>query len=419
MATEKKYLDLEGMKTYDTSVKNWAKSQDTSALDAAKAYADSLADNYEAAGSVATAKADLEKKIADAKKAGTDAQSSVSALTARVDEVETNIGSTDSLTTTAKNLVGAVNEVKAAVDSGNSASAISISTEQTTSGMLKSYTIKQGSTTVGTIDIPKDMVVKAGEVVQLKANEVTGYEAGTYIKLTIANATNDVIYINVGTLVDIYKAKANATQVQISIDSTTREISASIKAGSISATEIASDAVTTAKVADGNITKAKLATDVQTSLGKADVAETNAKTYANDLNTAMDTRVTAVETKLGTGTGSVTEQIATAKSEAISAAATDATAKADAAEKNAKSYADTKAAANKKLIDANTSSISSINTSLDIGGATANAIADAKKAGTDAQSSVNALTTRVTALESVSYVEISKEEIDSLFTTTG
>lgn len=208
-------------------------------------------------------------------------------------------------------------------------------------------------------------------------------------------------------MVDIYKAKANATQVQLTIDSATREISATIKAGSITATELASDAVTTAKVADGNITKAKLATDIQTSLGKADVAESNAKKYADGLNTAMDTRVSAVENKLGTGTGSVTEQIATAKSEAISTAATDATTKADAAETNAKSYADTKIAANKKLIDANTSSISSINTSLATGGATANAIADAKKAGTDAQSGVSALTTRVTALESVSYIEIS------------
>ncbi len=419
MATEKKYLDLEGLKTYDTSVKNWAKSQDTTTLNAAKAYADGLSDNYEAAGSVATAKADLEKKIADAKKAGTDAQSSVGALTTRVDKAETDIGSTDNLTTASKNLVGALNEVKAAVSSGNNASAISISTEVTAAGMLKSYTIKQGSTTVGSIDIPKDMVVKSGEVVQLKADEVTGYKAGTYIKLTIANATNDVIYINVGTLVDIYKAKANATQVQIAIDSTTREISASIKAGSVGATEIADGAITTVKIADGNVTKSKLATDVQTSLGKADSAEANAKKYADGLNTAMDTRVAAVEKKLGTGTGSVTEQIATAKSEAISAAATDATTKANTAEKNAKGYADTKAAANKKLIDANTSSISSINTSLAAGGATANAIADAKKAGTDAQSGVSALGTRVTALESVSYVEISKEDIDSLFTTTG
>lgn len=419
MATEKKYLDLEGLKTYDTSVKNWAKSQDTTTLNAAKAYADGLADNYEAAGSVATAKTDLEKKIADAKKSGTDAQSSVGALTTRVTKAETNIGNTDNLVTTSKNLVGALNEVKAAVSSGSNASAISISTEETTSGMLKSYTIKQGSTTVGTIDIPKDMVVKSGEVVQLKADEVVGYKAGTYIKLTIANAANDVIYVNVGTLVDIYKAKANAAQVQIAIDSTTREISASIKAGSVGATEIADGAITTVKIADGNVTKSKLATDVQTSLGKADSAEANAKKYADGLNTAMDTRVAAVEKKLGTGTGSVTEQIATAKSEAISAAAADATTKADTAEKNAKGYADTKSAANKKLIDANTSSISSINASLAAGGATANAIADAKKAGTDAQSGVNALGTRVTALENVSYVEISKEEIDSLFTTTG
>ena len=168
--------------------------------------------------------------------------------------------------------------------------------------------IKQGDATVGTINIPKDMVVQSGEVLV----DPEGQEPGTYIKLVLANATNDEIFVNVGSLVDIYKAKANATQVQLAIDSATREISASVVAGSIGTTELADASVTTVKIADGNVTKAKLSTEVQASLDKADAAavaleengavdqkiaaaEQAAKGHADDLNGAMDTRVKALE----------------------------------------------------------------------------------------------------------------------------
>lgn len=53
--------------------------------------------------------------------------------------------------------------------------------------------------------------------------------------------------------------------------------------------------------------------------------------------------------------------------------------------------------------------------SLAEGGATATAIADAKKAGTDAQTSVNELTKRVDSIEGTSYVEATDEEIKALF----
>jgi len=54
------------------------------------------------------------------------------------------------------------------------------------------------------INIPKDMVVSGGEVVDLADGEVEGKVAGTYIKLTLANATNDVLYIPAAKLDDTY-----------------------------------------------------------------------------------------------------------------------------------------------------------------------------------------------------------------------
>jgi hypothetical protein len=176
-------------------------------------------------------------------------------------------------------LVGAINEVRAAVEVGGTGSQVTIDTSTTTEGYLKTYTIKQGTTEVGKIDIPKDLVVASGEVVV----DPDGQTAGTYVKLTIANQEAPV-YINVADLVDAYTAQSSATQVQLAI-SGTNEISATIVAGSIGATELATNAVTTVKIADANVTAAKLADDAKAlfdTKGSADTALENAKDYTDE-----------------------------------------------------------------------------------------------------------------------------------------
>lgn len=71
-----------------------------------------------------------------------------------------------------------------------------------------------------------------------------------------------------------------------------------------------------------------------------------------DADTALDERLDAVELKLGEGEGSVTSQIATAKQEAIDAAATDASTKANQALADAKKYADDEDAKIEARVDA-------------------------------------------------------------------
>jgi hypothetical protein len=253
---------------------------------------------------------------------------------------------------------------------------VTITTKDTTEGYLKSYTVRQGETLVGVIDIPKDLVVTEGKIVV----NPEGQTAGKYIQLTIANQTNP-LYINVQDLVDVYTAAASASQVQIAI-SDTNEISATIVAGSIGTAELADGAVTTAKIADGAVVRGKLGKDVQESLDLADSALQESdisglKSDVSDIQTSLaaggataeaiadakkagtdaQASVTALDNKVGTlpeGSSTVigyvnakvagvkdwTDDIATAKSEAISAAATDATSKANAAETAAKAYAD-------------------------------------------------------------------------------
>lgn len=201
-------------------------------------------------------------------------------------EVAADLGNVDGLNTTAKTVVASINEVLAAVGAGGTAAAVTVEAKGASTDYAQVYEIKQGTSVVGTINIPKELVVQAGEVVV----NPSGQAAGTYIKLTLQNVA-DPLYIDVAKLVDIYTAKQGAAQVQLAIDAS-NEISATIVAGSIGSTELADNAVITAKIADANVTKAKLATSVQTSLDKADAAAPQATTYTKD---EVDALIEAVD----------------------------------------------------------------------------------------------------------------------------
>ena len=127
-----------------------------------------------------------------------------------------------------------------------------------------------------TINIPKDMVVSGGEVVELTEGQVEGKAAGTYIKLTLANASNDVLYIPASKLVDTYKGDSyiNVNGYTISLNVSTL------------ASTLASDNAFTSKYVstqafnsykEANETAYKNYAD-----GKANDAESNAKTYVNN-----------------------------------------------------------------------------------------------------------------------------------------
>lgn len=135
------------------------------------------------------------------------------------------------------------------------------------------------------IDIPKDMVVESGSVVDITYNAIDGKlydgftdvtelikgaggtateaDAGKYIKLIIANANSNILYIAAKDLVDIYTVEQNATQVQLAIDNN-NVISATIVAGSINTTELANGAITTIKIADDAVTADKISISAHT-----------------------------------------------------------------------------------------------------------------------------------------------------------
>ena len=256
LAQAKKYTDDEVKELEDGQVKTNKEAIEKLNGDAstegsvAKAIKDSTDAINQTIGDVAEGKT-LVEMIEDAKTESTYDDTQIQK------DIKANsdaIGTLADLTTDDKtSLVGAVNEVKTAVDGAK----VTMTTDSTTEGYLKTYTLKQGETEIGKIDIAKDLVVTAGEVVVDPADMAPG----TYVKLTIANQEAPV-YINVKDLVDAYTAQASATQVQVAI-SDTNEISATIVAKSIGTTELADGAVTTDKIADANVTAAKLADDAK------------------------------------------------------------------------------------------------------------------------------------------------------------
>ncbi len=373
MAENKKYLDLAGLTIYNTEIKKEIASGDTTTLESAKSYADGLGVNYDPAGTAQT-------------KVDALANGAVKSNTTEIGTLKTNVGNVESLSTTAKDLVGAVEEVKRSVSSGGTAAVVTIDTSTTSEGAVKSYTIKQGKNTVGTIDIPKDMVVESGEVVK----DPDGQPKGTYIKLVLANVV-EPLYINVGTLVDIYKAKASATQVQIAIDSANREISATLVAGSVTAAELGANAVITAKIADANVTKVKLAADVQTSLAKADAAAPQASLDAEV------TRAKEAEAKALTDA----KAYADSKKTTVITGTTNGTVKVDGTDVPVKGLG-TAAYTASTAYDAAGTATSAVST-LEKGQVTTN------------KNNIAGLTTRVTNLEAGVATSITEDEIKALF----
>lgn len=101
-----------------------------------------------------------------------------------------------------------IDNLQKAIDAGGTAATISI-TENASSTYAKAYVIKQGTKEIGTINIPKDMVVSSGSLKTVTSadNPYTGAKVGDkYIDLVIANSTNEHIYIPVSDLVGTYLA---------------------------------------------------------------------------------------------------------------------------------------------------------------------------------------------------------------------
>lgn len=302
-----------------------------------------LADTYETKGAAAsvqgettstvkdvedalnTYKTENDEAVAAAKKSGDDAmaeaQKKVSSVAAGDNSV--TVAGTDTAPTVAAKISQDADNALELADDGMKV-VIPAAAEYTIEKAAESgeyaavYALKKDGVQVGaSINIPKDMVVESGSVVE----NPEGQPEGTYIKLVLQNVA-EPLYIDVGSLIEYVTSGSTA--------------------GDMVVIAVSDDHKVTATITDGSITLAKLATEIQTAIGKAhshenaavlagiteqkivdwddavakehehanknvldgitedkvnawDAAEQNAKDYADDLNEAMGTRVKALE----------------------------------------------------------------------------------------------------------------------------
>lgn len=102
------------------------------------------------------------------------------------------------------------------IDALTTGSNVTIIDSATTEGYLKSYTFEQNGQTIGVIDIPKDLVVTSGQIVEVSDVK--------YLRLTIANQDTPVD-IAVADLCDVY-TQGNGIEI-----STGNVVSAKVVAG--------------------------------------------------------------------------------------------------------------------------------------------------------------------------------------------
>lgn len=127
--------------------------------------------------------------------------------------------------------------------------------ETAAAGDVATYHLTKDGVNEGVaINIPKDLVVASGSVVELEDGALPDgvAVAGTYIKLVLANSAKP-IYINVSTLIEYVTGGSGENDaIQINVSSDTHKV--------------------TARVKEGSLTKEMLAAGVVASLGKADSA---------------------------------------------------------------------------------------------------------------------------------------------------
>lgn len=226
-----------------------------------------------ASGDLAADVATLQGQVADLiSKVGTAAQGDTTPATglyALIDEVKAlaagkvaSVGATDTSVVVGGTATAPTIQVQISKDIDNALSLAtdglkvvvpevthpeySIVEDKTSSDYSAVYHLTKDGVNVGAaINIPKDMVVKSGTV----ETNPAGKPAGTYLVLTLANATEDKIYINVGDLIEYVTAGDSPDGMVI--------------------VSVSDDHKVTATLGNASITEAKLAKDVTDKLAKA------------------------------------------------------------------------------------------------------------------------------------------------------
>lgn len=369
MPTTKKYVSLDKLSLYDEKIKKVITDGDAAALAAAKEYANGLADNYDAAGSAATAEANAkayadgkDAAIAAAQKAGDDAaaaagvadgkavaaQTAADNAQAAVDALDEYVGDipSDEAYAGIGTVIGYVNkkaeETLAAAQGGSTETAASVKAALDTYKGENDAKVNKNTEDIGELNTAIETEKARAEGIEsgldgrikaLEDDHLTAADKQTLEGSIATNAaaierlTNGVSAEEIDSVNDLIQyTKDHGTEVtgmQEDIAANTEAIDAEAeraKGEEAKNAQAAADALSAAQTAQSNV-------------------EAEAERAAG-VEGGLDSRLQTVEAKFGDGEGTVADMIADAKQEAIDTAASDATTKANTAETNAKGYAD-------------------------------------------------------------------------------
>lgn len=432
---EKKIMTLATQQYYDEKIKAHIDAKDAENLAAAKGYADSLAGNYDAAGTATTKVQEL---------ANGQVKTNTDAIAKLNGDVNTD-GSVD------KKIADAKAELNVSIAAAQSAA----------------------DKAQGEVDaVEGRMDTAEGDITTMKG-QIAALEAGTYDDTEVRGLIKDN-----ADAIDAAESRLDASEAQLAVligedtNKSARTIANEELAKQLIAENAAENLNELQEIAawiqshpDDASAMNKAISDLQALVGTLPegVTATTIVGYIQEVVNAEKVRAEAAEAALvgrvatiegNIGDGKVDDRIAAAKDAAISDAAAAADAKDAQILADAKAYADSKVAGvDLSGIATNASNIAALNTRMataesDIdkleqaigeGGSVTLAIADAKAAGTQAQSEVDALEgvvsalsgkvdghtnslsahgDRLTALENKvgdGFVEITNAEIDAMF----
>lgn len=473
--TTKKYVSLDKLSLYNEKINKVITDGDDAALASAKSYANSLAVNYDAAGSAATAEANA--------KSYTDGQ--IATVNGTIANVKTtaeqgvaNAATADGKAVKAQEDVDALKTYVGTIPTGATATDIVGYVQEKTAGIATEGAMTELGNRVtaveGDVATIKGDYLKGSDKTELEG-AIEDVQGAVDAEIERATGVESGFETRIKAIEDDYLKAADKTELQNGIDAVngaierlTNGVSADevdgvndlinyVKEHGTEVTGMQEDIAENAEAISGvsgrvgtlegkmTTVEGAVATKVEQSVYDAKVAE------LAGADTALGNRITALEAKHGDGEGTVESLIATAKQEAIDAAAGDATSKANAAqsaaESTAKGYTDAEIDKVESTIATLTETVgtkasqSEVNTisgkvgtletdmaqaKTDIDAVEAKAAANESAIGTlnttvagkASQSDLDGVSGRVTTLETWhnNFTEVSEEEINSLFT---
>ena len=349
---EKKYVSLSKLTKYDELLKAKVAADDAQVLVDAKAYADGLKDNYDVAGAAATVQGKLDEEVIRAK--------------AREDEIAAAAGKAQGEVDALETLVGALPE-------GTSATSVVDYVNVKTAGIATDAALGELNSQVSGLQAAVQTInndylkstdkTELSDAITAEANRAKGIEGGLETRLkaveddylveadkTALQNSIDTVGGKVTTLVgeDANKSVRTIANEELakqliaegageSLD-TLQEIAAWIQAHPNDASAM-NKAIDDLETLVGTLPEDATATTIVAYIAEVQAAVDAEKTRAEKAEGDLDSRLDVVEAQLGDGEDSVSELIATAKQEAIDAAASAADAKDAAILASAKEFA--------------------------------------------------------------------------------